>query len=199
MQNDVLLILAFDTATDVASSALLDDDEVLGERWSAPGTLLEDVDALLRQASARPTDVEALVVGTGPGSFTSTRIGLAAARGLALALGIDGAGVSTLAALAAGAEGALPVIDARRGEVFVPGVGAVAPEDVAASGRLCVGDGAVRYREVLETRGAVIPPDDDPRHRPRAALHARLATTFGPVDAVEPIYARAPDAEQWRP
>lgn len=199
MQNDVLLILAFDTATDVASSALLDDDEVLGERWSAPGTLLEDVDALLRQASARPTDVEALVVGTGPGSFTSTRIGLAAARGLALALGIDGAGVSTLAALAAGAEGALPVIDARRGEVFVPGVAAVAPEDVAASGRLCVGDGAVRYREVLETRGAVIPPDDDPRHRPRAALHARLATTFGPVDAIEPIYARAPDAEQWRP
>ena len=199
MQNDVLLILAFDTATDVASSALLDDDEVLGERWSAPGTLLEDVDALLRQASARPTDVEALVVGTGPGSFTSTRIGLAAARGLALALGIDGAGVSTLAALAAGAEGALPVIDARRGEVFVPGVGAVAPEDVAASGRLCVGDGAVRYREVLETRGAVIPPDQDPRHRPRAALHARLATAFGPVDAIEPIYARAPDAEQWRP
>jgi len=199
LQNDVLLILAFDTATDVASSALLDDDEVLGERWSAPGTLLEDVDALLRQASARPTDVEALVVGTGPGSFTSTRIGLAAARGLALALGIDGAGVSTLAALAAGAEGALPVIDARRGEVFVPGVAAVAPEDVAASGRLCVGDGAVRYREVLETRGAVIPPDDDPRHRPRAALHARLATAFGPVDAIEPIYARAPDAERWRP
>jgi len=194
-----LLILAFGTATDVASSALLDDDEVLGERWSTPRTLLEDVDALLRQASARPTDVEALVVGTGPGSFTSTRIGLAAARGLALALGIDGAGVSTLAALAAGAEGALPVIDARRGEVFVPGVAAVAPEDVAASGRLCVGDGAVRYREVLETRGAVIPPDDDPRHRPRAALHARLATAFGPVDAIEPIYARAPDAEQWRP
>jgi tRNA threonylcarbamoyl adenosine modification protein YeaZ len=199
LQNDVLLILAFDTATDVASSALLDDDEVLGERWSTPRTLLEDVDALLRQASARPTDVEALVVGTGPGSFTSTRIGPAAARGLALALGIDGAGVSTLAALAAGAEGALPVIDARRGEVFVPGVGAVAPEDVAASGRLCVGDGAVRYREVLETRGAVIPPDQDPRHRPRAALHARLATAFGPVDAIEPIYARAPDAEQWRP
>jgi len=199
LQNDVLLILAFDTATDVASSALLDDDEVLGERWSTPRTLLEDVDALLRQASARPTDVEALVVGTGPGSFTSTRIGLAAARGLALALGIDGAGVSTLAALAAGAEGALPVIDARRGEVFVPGVAAVAPENVAASGRLCVGDGAVRYREVLETRGAVIPPDDDPRHRPRAALHPRLATAFGPVDAIEPIYARAPDAEQWRP
>jgi tRNA threonylcarbamoyladenosine biosynthesis protein TsaB len=199
LQNDGLLILAFDTATAVASSALLDDDEVLGERWSAARTLLEDADALLRQASARPTELGALVVGTGPGSFTSTRIGLAAARGLAVALGIEGAGVSTLDALAAGAEGALPVIDARRGEVFVPGVAAVAPEDVEASGRLCVGDGAVRYREVLEAAGAVIPPDDDPRHRPSARLHARLATAFGPVDAIEPIYARVPDAEQWRP
>ena len=199
MQNDGLLILAFDTATDVASSALLDDDEVLGERWSAARTLLEDVDALLRQASAQPAELGALVVGTGPGSFTSTRIGLAAARGLAVALGIEGAGVSTLDSLAAGAEGALPVIDARRGEVFVPDIAAVAPEDVDAAGRLCVGDGAVRYREVLEAAGAVIPPDDDPRHRPSAVLHARLATAFGPVDAIEPIYARAPDAEQWRP
>jgi tRNA threonylcarbamoyladenosine biosynthesis protein TsaB len=193
-----LLILAFDTATDVAASALLDDEEVLGERWSSARTLLEDVDALLRQASARPTDLDALVVGTGPGSFTSTRIGLAAARGLALALGIEGSGVSTLDALAAGAEGSLPVIDARRGEVFVAGAAAIAPEQVEAQGRLCVGDGAVRYRETLEARGAEIPPDDDPRHRPRAALHARLATDFGPVDAIEPIYARAPDAEQWR-
>jgi tRNA threonylcarbamoyladenosine biosynthesis protein TsaB len=193
-----LLILAFDTATDVAASALLDDEEVLGERWSSARTLLEDVDALLRQASARPTDLDALVVGTGPGSFTSTRIGLAAARGLALALGIEGSGVSTLDALAAGAEGSLPVIDARRGEVFVAGAAAIAPEQVEAQGRLCVGDGAVRYRETLEARGAEIPPDDDPRHQPRAALHARLATDFGPVDAIEPIYARAPDAEQWR-
>jgi tRNA threonylcarbamoyl adenosine modification protein YeaZ len=199
LQNDVVLILAFDTATDVASSALLDDEEVLGERWSVARTLLEDVDALLRQASARPGDLGALVVGTGPGSFTSTRIGLAAARGLALALGIEGAGVSTLDALAAGAEGALPVVDARRGEVFVPGAAAVAPEDVDAAGRLCVGDGAVRYREALESRGALVPPDDDPRHRPRAALHARLASGFGPLDAIEPIYGRAPDAEQWRP
>jgi tRNA threonylcarbamoyl adenosine modification protein YeaZ len=199
LQNDVLLILAFDTATDVATTALLDDDEVLGERSSVARTLLEDVDALLRQASARPTDLDALVVGTGPGSFTSTRIGLAVARGLAVSLGIEGAGVSTLDALAAGAPGAIPVIDARRREVFVPGATALSPEDVEARGRLCVGDGAVRYRELLETNGAVIPPDDDPRHRPRAALHARLATDFGPVDAIEPIYARAPDAERWRP
>jgi tRNA threonylcarbamoyladenosine biosynthesis protein TsaB len=194
-----VLILAFDTATDVATSALVDDGEVLGERTSRPATLLEDVDALLRQASARPVDIDALVVGTGPGSFTSTRIGLAIARGLALSLGIDGAGVSTLDALAAGEHDALAVIDARRGEVFVPGPVAVRPEDAPAAGRLCLGDGAVRHRAILEANGGVVPADDDPRHLPRAVLHASLAAAFGPVDAIEPIYVRAPDAERWRP
>ena len=192
-----MLILAFDTATDVATSALVDDGEVLGERTSRPATLLEDVDALLRQASARPADVDALVVGTGPGSFTSTRIGLAVARGLGLALGVEGAGVSTLDALAAAGDAALPVIDARRGEVFVPGPAAVKPEDAPADGRLCLGDGAVRHRSILEANGGVVPPDNDPRHLPLAVLHASLATAFGPVDAIEPIYVRAPDAERW--
>ena len=193
-----MLILAFDTATDVATSALLDDGEVLGERSSVARTLLEDVDALIRQASSSPSRLDALVVGTGPGSFTGTRIGLAVARGLGLALGIEGAGVSTLDALAAGAEGAMPVIDARRGEVFVPGGLSMQPGDVDAAARLCVGDGAVRYRDVLEANGALVPDDDDPRHVPRAAFHARLATSFGPVDAIEPIYVRAPDAARWR-
>jgi tRNA threonylcarbamoyl adenosine modification protein YeaZ len=192
-----VLILAFDTATDVATSALVDDAEVLGERLSVARTLLEDVDALLRQASARPADVDAIVVGTGPGSFTSTRIGLALARGLALGLGVEGAGVSTLDALAAGADGALPVIDARRGEIFVPGPAVAAPEELEAEGRLCLGSGAVRYRDVLEAGGALIPPDDDVRHVPHARLHAGLAESFGPVDGIEPIYVRAPDAERW--
>jgi len=194
-----VLILAFDTATDIATSALVDDGEVLGERTSRPGTLLEDVDALLRQASARPADIEALVVGTGPGSFTSTRIGLAVARGLALSLGIDGAGVSTLDALAAGDDDALPVIDARRGEVFVPGPTAVKPEDAPADGRLCLGDGAVRHRAILEANGGGAGRRRAGRHLPRAVLHASLATAFGPVDAIEPIYVRAPDAERWHP
>ena len=113
-----MLTLAFDTATGVATSALVDEDEVLGERFSRAQTLLEDVDALLRQAGAHPADLQRLAVGVGPGSFTGVRIGLAAARGLALSLGIEGAGVSTLAALAAGAPGAEPVIDAKRSEVL---------------------------------------------------------------------------------
>ncbi|TML03237.1 MAG: tRNA (adenosine(37)-N6)-threonylcarbamoyltransferase complex dimerization subunit type 1 TsaB, partial [Actinobacteria bacterium] len=95
-----MVILAFDTATNVATSALVDDGEVLGERTSRAVTLLEDIDALLRQAGMHTRDVEALAVGVGPGSFTGVRIGLSTARGLALALGIPAAGVSTLDALA---------------------------------------------------------------------------------------------------
>jgi tRNA threonylcarbamoyladenosine biosynthesis protein TsaB len=194
-----MLILAFDTATDVATSALVADGEVLGERSSRAVTLLEDLDALLRQAGTHTRDIEALAVGIGPGSFTGVRIGLSTARGLALALGVPVAGVSTLDALAAGAPGALAVIDARRGEVFVPGR-VLAPADVEVeAGRLCVGSGALRYREVLEAKGAEIPPDGDERHLPRARFHAGLAGDFGPAEEVEPLYLRLPDADKTRP
>jgi tRNA threonylcarbamoyl adenosine modification protein YeaZ len=193
-----MLILAFDTATDVATSALVGDGEVLGERASRAVTLLEDVDALLRQAGVHTRELQGLAVGTGPGSFTGVRIGLSTARGLALALGLPVAGVSTLDALAAGAPGALPVIDARRREVFVPGR-VLAPADVEIeAGRLCVGNGAVRYRELLEAEGAEIPPDGDDRHLPRARFHAALAKDFGPAEEVEPLYLRVPDADKTR-
>ena len=190
-----MLILAFDTATDRATSALVDDGEVLGERVSQASTLLADVDALLRQAGGHPRDVEALALGTGPGSFTGIRIGLAVARGLVLALDIPAAGVSTLDALAAGAPGATPVIDAKRQEVFVPGPRAVAPAELRLEpGTVCVGDGAVRYRDVLEQAGGIVPPDGDEEHLPRARFHAQLASGFGPVEFVEPLYVRVPDA-----
>ena len=194
------MVLAFDTATTVATSALLDGDEVLGERQGRAVSLLEDVDALLRRAGARPRDLDALALGTGPGSFTGVRMGLAYGRALALALDLPAAGVSTLAALAAGAPGALPVVDARRREVFV--LGDEEPRVLAAGelevgeGTVCVGDGAVRYRELLERQGAFVPADDDERHVPRARFHALLAHDFGPAEAVEPLYLRAPDADR---
>lgn len=190
-----MLTLAFDTATERATSALVDDGEVLGERVSRASTLLADVDALLRQAGARPADIGRLAVGIGPGSFTGIRIGLAAARGLGLALGIGAAGVSTLDALAAGAPGAIPVIDARRREVFVPGPLAVPPGELEVEpGSVYVGDGAVRYRELLEAAGGVVPGDEDERHLPLARFHAALAGEPGPVELVEPLYVRLPDA-----
>ena len=195
-----MLVLAFDTATDAATSALVDDGEVLGERVSRAATVLEDVDALFRQAGARTSRLDGLVVGIGPGSFTGLRMGLAAARTLAFALDVPVAGVSTLAALAAGAPGAVPVIDARRREVFTERDGvpvALPPDELAFEpGTTCVGDGAVRYRAVLEAAGAVVPPDDDDTHVPRARFHAALARDFGPAERVEPVYVRVPDAEQ---
>jgi tRNA threonylcarbamoyladenosine biosynthesis protein TsaB len=190
-----VLILAFDTATDRTTSAVVSNAEVLGERVSRASTLLEDIDALLRQAGARATDVDRLAVGTGPGSFTGTRIGLAVARALALALDVPTAGVSTLDALAAGSPGATAVIDARRQEVFVAGPRALSPTKLRLEpGTVCVGDGAVRYRDLLEAGGAEVPPDDDQRHLPRARFHAALATDFGSAERVQPLYVRTPDA-----
>jgi tRNA threonylcarbamoyladenosine biosynthesis protein TsaB len=196
-----MLILAFDTATDVATSALVSDGEVLGERSSRAVTLLEDVDALLRQAGAHTRDLDALAVGIGPGSFTGVRVGLATARGLALALDIPVAGVSTLDALAAGAPGAVPVVDARRREIFVllnePRVLPPTELEIEA-GTVLVGSGAVRYRAALEAIGAEIPPDDDERHVPRARFHVQLAREYGPAETVEPLYLRIPDADRTR-
>jgi tRNA threonylcarbamoyladenosine biosynthesis protein TsaB len=195
-----VLTLAFDTATAVATSALVDGDEVLGERVSRAQTLLEDVDALLRQAGAHPSDIDRLAVGLGPGSFTGVRIGLATARGLALSLDVPGSGVSTLAALVAGAPEALPVVDAKRDEVFTLAGGeprVLAPRDLPLDGgTVCVGDGAKRYRQLLEEGGAAVPPDDDERHLPRARFHAALAGDPGPVDELEPLYLRVPDADR---
>ncbi len=191
-----MLTLAFDTATSVATAALVEDGTVLGERVSRAVSVLEAADELLREAGVERADLTALAVGTGPGSFTGLRLGLAAARGLAFALDLPVAGVSTLQALAAGAPGAVPVIDAGRREVFTLRNGeplACAPQEVDAA--LCVGDGALRYRSVLEERGAEVPPDGDERHLPRARFHAELARGFGPADAVEPLYLRVPDAE----
>jgi tRNA threonylcarbamoyl adenosine modification protein YeaZ len=190
------LTLAFDTATDVATCALLEGDALLGERTTVARALLEEVDTLLREADARPEDLGVVVVGTGPGSFTSTRIGLAVARGLGLGLGILAAGVSTLDALASAGPGAFPVVDARRRQVFVPGPRAVLPDDlVLGPGALCVGNGAVRYRSTLERLGAEVPPDDDTIHLPHARLHALLAGEPGDPELLEPIYVRPPDAE----
>ncbi len=197
-----MLILAFDTATDVATVALvrLPERECVGERVSSAVRILGDVDALLADARLGRDDIEALVVGTGPGSYTGLRMGLITARALAIALGVPLAGVSTLAALAHGAPGARAVLDGRRGEVFtlqdgVPTVLLAGALPVEA-GAIYVGDGAVRYRDRIESAAGVVPPDDDPVHVPTARHHAALAEDFGAPELAEPIYLRLPDAER---
>jgi tRNA threonylcarbamoyladenosine biosynthesis protein TsaB len=189
-----MMILAFDTATSVTTAAVVRDGAVLAEtRAGHAKGLIAAVDELVDD----PAEIDALAVGTGPGSFTSIRIGLSAARALSLALGVPVAGVSTLDALAASAPNATPVIDAKRGEVFTLVDGeprVVLPDELEVDGKTLVGDGAIRYRDVFA--GAEIPPDESELHVPQARFHAQLARGFGPAEAVEPIYLRVPDAER---
>ena len=194
-----MLILAFDTATTIATAALVDGETVLGERTAPPLRVLAEIDDLLREAGVEPSRLEAIAVGLGPGSFTGVRTGLAAARGLSLALDVPVAGVPTLDALEAGAPEAVALIDAKRREVFLDQGGSVVALPAAAfeaPGRTCVGDGAVRYREHLEGTGSLVPPDESELHLPRARFHAALACDFGAPDRLQPIYVRAPDADR---
>jgi len=180
----VQTILAFDTATSLGAVCALTSGG-RGRRARA-GDLLAAVDELVGD----PRAIEGIVVGRGPGSFTSIRIGLAIARSLALALGVPVAGASTLDAFAGG----LPVIDARRNEVFSPGPRVCRPEDLEVDGRTLVGDGAIRYRDLFERRGATVPPDDAAAHVPDPLLLVERAGPFGAAERVEPLYVRDPDA-----
>ncbi|MBV8395864.1 MAG: tRNA (adenosine(37)-N6)-threonylcarbamoyltransferase complex dimerization subunit type 1 TsaB, partial [Actinobacteria bacterium] len=91
-------IFAFDTATSIATCAIVRDGDTVGEARTQARLVLAAADELVRGAGLRPGDLDGIVVGAGPGSFTGIRIGLATARGLALGLGVPTAGVSTLRA-----------------------------------------------------------------------------------------------------
>jgi tRNA threonylcarbamoyladenosine biosynthesis protein TsaB len=196
-------VLAFDTATDRASAALVADGVVLERGGDARGSAARDVLALvhglLGEAGVRLADVGGIAVGTGPGSFTGLRIGIATGEALADGAGLPVAGVSTLHALLHHApDGAVAVVDARRREVFAegPGVAAAAYDPAAlaallSAGTMVVGDGALRYRELLEAAGAVV-PGDEALHRVRADAHAVLARFDG--TRPRPRYLRDPDA-----
>jgi tRNA threonylcarbamoyl adenosine modification protein YeaZ len=119
------LILAFDTSAAHCAAALLSGDRLLAIRHEEMDKgqaerLIPLLDEVLGEAGATWSDLAALAVGTGPGNFTGVRIAVAAARGLALSLGIPAIGVTTLDARAFALPRPLTVVeDARRGEVYV--------------------------------------------------------------------------------
>jgi len=208
-------LLCADTATRTESVALVDGDLVLAERavYRAKGHgrgIIDDIDQLLSDAEWTLDDVEGFVCGLGPGSFTGLRIALATLKGLALAKGRPIFGVRTTRLVCAGVPigRRVAIIDARRGQVYVEEDGmesplCCAPESVAerlAAGPppVLVGDGAVKYREVLL---AGLPEAAIPAaavmHRPRAALLPQLIDPAQPaaLATLEPVYVRPSDAE----
>jgi tRNA threonylcarbamoyladenosine biosynthesis protein TsaB len=180
-----MTVLAFDTATSFGAVCALAPDGPWAHAARA-ADLLRAVDELVDD----PRAIDGIVVGRGPGSFTSIRIGLAAARALALTLDVRVGGASTLDGYAEG----MPVIDARRNEVFTLGPRVSRPDELDVAGRTLLGDGAVRYRELFEARGARIPPNDHPAHLPDPLLLAERAGALGVAELVEPLYVREPDA-----
>jgi len=217
-------VLGLDTSTSAASACVLRGDgesfEVAppAERLQSPpahaSELMPAVADVMDRAGVGWDDLDALAVGVGPGTFTGLRIGLATARALASANGLPLRRVSSLAALAAGIDASLrlPLIDARRGELFgalydaderLWAPFAAPPEELVARLReggftpLAAGDGSVRFRGMLEEAGVPVAPDDSQAHVVRAVHVCRLAAEAPdePPEAVLPDYLRDPDAK----
>jgi tRNA threonylcarbamoyladenosine biosynthesis protein TsaB len=216
-------VLGFDTATPASTACVLRADGREFELVPDPSRLFrppahaqELMPAIVRAMddSGLAWDaLDAIAVGVGPGSFTGLRIGVATARALASANGLELRPVSSLAALAAGIDAPrrLPLIDARRGEVFaalyegqeqVWAPFAAGPEALVERLReeghspLAAGDGSVRFRHVLEAAGVPVEPDTSSAHVVRGLHVCRLAAraTATPPEAVLPEYVRLPDA-----
>ena len=185
------LILAFDTAGPWCAGAVLDDDIVRGtaietmERGQSE-RLMPFLEELLADLRVGWSDLDAVACGTGPGNLTGTRIAVATARGLALALGRPAIGVSRFEALAL--DRPLPclvVIAARRGERGVQRFGD------GALGPMLVGPDAP-----LPDRGATVV--EDAALAPEAICLAVARIALKRLDAPQPrpapLYLRPADA-----
>lgn len=189
-------ILALDTSTDPPGAALLDDGRLLAARSFASGRPLETgiadlLDGLVASAGGGSErlapDLGLVAVGLGPGGYTALRIGVAVAKGLALAFGVPLRGIPSTDALAVlGAASVGPaagedvdvavVTDARRGEIGLAryrvrdgrlvsrtGPRLARPEEVLAGdagpdGTVVVGDAVPLHAEVYAGARALLPP-----------------------------------------
>ncbi|MEN9822989.1 MAG: hypothetical protein RLZ04_1415 [Actinomycetota bacterium] len=223
-----MLILGIETATPQVSVAIGGHEGVLalfevsrGRRHAE--TLVPAIEFACRQAEISIDEFSAIAVDIGPGLFTGMRVGLSAAKAMAQALRIPMIGISSLDLLAFpmrhGDRTIAAVIDARKGEVFhamyrpVPGGVQQVSEprcasvddlvaDILARGEqvVCVGDGALRYRDEIDA-GVRCEFAEQYQSSPSAAPLVQLAHAkalreewVNPRD-IQPLYLRAPDAQ----
>jgi tRNA threonylcarbamoyl adenosine modification protein YeaZ len=210
-----VLLLALDTSSAAVTAALHDGVHLLAEHTVLDARhhaelLAPTIAQVLTDAGVGRADLDAVVVGVGPGPFTGLRVGLVTARVLGAALSVPVHGICSLDALAESASGTgvgpefLVATDARRREVYWAGyrvVGARAervrgpqvarPDDVPRGGLPVVGRGARLYPDVLG-------PALDPLEPSAAALATiavrELAAPTGALLDPEPLYLRRPDA-----
>lgn len=222
-------LLAIDTTTKVAGVALMEDGLLVCETNLVSGLrhserLMPLVDDCLKLAGWQPAEIDLVAVVSGPGSFTGIRIGVAAAKGIAEALGRPVVAVNTLEALAASFQGfvgvVVPLLDARRAEVFyavydgslnelaAPCVMKLAdlletPPVASAESIMFSGDGAMAYQEEiirkLGDRAQFAPPHLMLQRAGAAAWLGFKKAQAGQAtdaEALEPVYLRKSSAEQ---
>jgi tRNA threonylcarbamoyladenosine biosynthesis protein TsaB len=214
-------VLAIDTALAACSAAVFDtafggiiaSESPLMTRGHAEA-LMPLVARVMDKSGLAFVDIDRVVVTTGPGSFTGLRVGLAAARGLALATGLPIVGVTTLAAYAApylAADETIPVvaaIDARHEhvylQVFGPGGRMTAPRlaplsdavrAASESASCIVGSAAQSIADALSKTGPA-PTTIDTRGAPDIAWVAQIGAAAPESSSPpKPQYLRAPDAQ----
>lgn len=225
-------ILAFETSAKAASVALTQEGKLLGESYQNTGlthsqTLMVMAQDLLQQCGVAISQLDAVAVANGPGSFTGVRIGVAAAKGLAWGAELPCVGVSTLSAMAVGLgvwQGYVcPVMDARRSQVYNAlfhvdcGKYTRIREDRAISLQelgedvknlsqpiFLVGDGSVLcYNTLLEAVPALVLPPEHRMHQRAVgvALEAQRMMhegTIPPAAELVPNYLRLSQAERER-
>jgi tRNA threonylcarbamoyladenosine biosynthesis protein TsaB len=206
-----MLVLGLDTCLSTCSVAVLDGDAVRAHAAEPMARghqerLAPMAREVMAQAGMAFGDLDRIGVTVGPGSFTGLRVGVAFAKGLALALDRPAVGIGTLEAMAAEVEGLVfPAIDARRGQLYLQ-----AFEDsraLMAPDALTAGDASARIAELslgrpftLVGSGARLLANVSPAARvieaegADARAVARLAAARAP-GPLKPLYLRAPDAK----
>ena len=215
-------LLAIDTALGACAAAVLDTgagllaEETLVMARGHAETLMPLIERVMEQANASFEALDRVAVTVGPGSFTGLRVGISAARGIALAAAKPAVGLSTLAAYAApfiAADDSIPVtvaIDARHAHVYLQVLGAggrtlVAPrlaplkeavQRAAASGAPRLAGNAAHLLAAAWPVGEPAPAAVDDRSAPDIGWVARLGAAAPATGApVKPLYLRAPDAQ----